>query len=198
MTYLFLSKAKKNKYNEFIKDFYEILQDSVNENTLIESSKYPLRALRLSRLFKGELCFIYLQKDPAAVVRSFQKPNVEQPPKGFVLANLYYFVSNAYCSIVSLILKNKGFILIKVRYEDLIEDPEQTLIKIGDYLKLDFSDLIMKISKKEPINIGFLFDGNRIRLKPSLILNHKTIKHNSLKDKLSRLINSPFYLTKIK
>ena len=109
------------------------------------------------------------------------------------MTNIYYFVSNAYCSIVSLILKKKGFILIKVRYEDLIKDPEQTLNKIGDNLKLDLSDLIMKISRKELINIGFLFDGNRIRLKPSLILFQDTINHNSLKDKLSRIINSPFY-----
>ena len=62
---------------------YKTLQESIfraiseqplaSEKIIVDSSKYPLRALFLSRIFKEDISYIYLRRDPVSVVESFQK-----------------------------------------------------------------------------------------------------------------------------
>lgn len=179
-----LKSILNNNDKEYIQTLnlhYSLIHENVQEETLIESSKYPVRALNLSKHLSTEdfdIKFIYLKKDPVDVVSSFGKRDIEQPRKGFFSANLYYLMVNLLCSFAIKRLKKRGNETISIKYEDLINNPEQTINKISNKLNVDLSSLISKLSTKKALNTGFLFDGNRIRLKESLTLRVLDNKHS--------------------
>jgi len=170
-------KLNNNKYKKFLVDMYLAILQNTNSKTIVESSKYPLRALNVSSYVSNseiEICYIYLKKDPVSVVSSFQKTDIEQPRKNFLAANFYYFIVNLLCAFSVLILKYKGHKITTIRYEDLIENPIDTLCDIQEVLDLNQKDLIEKIKNNKSLDTGILFDGNRIRLNESIILKKQT------------------------
>ncbi|RSK41522.1 sulfotransferase [Mangrovimonas spongiae] len=190
-------KKSDSYYVQLLNKQYEVLDEIVNHKTLIESSKYPSRALNISNYLEEKsyiVKYIYLKKDPVKVVRSFQKKDLEQPSKGFFMANLYYFIVNILCGITINILKKRGHKVCTIKYKDLINSPEKTLNRLGDDLNIDCSELVKKIANKEPLKTGYLFDGNRIRLKETLTLqtSDKKIK-KSIKDYFTRIFNYIVY-----
>jgi hypothetical protein len=174
---------KNNKeYINTIKAQYQVIFENIEEDILIESSKYPVRALNLSKYLPQnnfDVMYIYLKKNPVSVVSSFQKKDIEQPRKSFFAANLYYLLVNLLCIFVTKKLKNKGHRLVTITYEDFINDTELTIEKMSNSLNIDFSSLLNHLSNNEQLKTGFLFDGNRIRLKETLtlqVLNNKQSK----------------------
>jgi len=194
--YPFLATKIKIKYSKYLSDFYSLLFNLVNEQTIIESSKFPMRALRISKVLDSKIYYIYIRKDPAKVVKSLQKTELEQPSKGYFAANLYYFVSNAYCIIVLWILKKKGFKILKIKYEELVNKPEKVLNQVSEKFNLNLIELVKNIEAGIPMKPGLLFDGNRIRLEAQINLNSTTQETTLLKDRISRIINLPFYFNK--
>jgi hypothetical protein len=169
------SNLKQNslEYINALQLQYNLLNSHIQESILIESSKYPIRGLNLSMYLSKDtfdIKYIYLKKDPVKVVKSFQKKDIEQPAKGFLSANLYYLLVNLLCVFVVKKLKKRGHDVATITYEELIENDEKTLARIANELGLDFQTLLKKISNKEVLHTGFLFDGNRIRLKETLTL----------------------------
>ena len=49
--------------------------------------------------------------------------------------------------------------------------------KIAKFLQIDLSVAIQLIRNQQPLEVGNLFDGNRIRLKQSVILRNKVYKN---------------------
>lgn len=171
-------KKNSNLYKETLRKQYHTLYQRTQKKILIESSKYPARALNISSYVAPEemnIKFIYLKKDPVKVVESFNKKNLEQPPKGFFLANIYYLSVNLLCITAVKFLKFKRYPVSNIKYEDLINHPESTLSKISKDLDIDLSNLIRKLKTNQQLETGFLFDGNRIRLKETITLrtSHK-------------------------
>lgn len=174
-TTFFKSVFKNNddSYIETLKTKYNTLTSKVNETYLIESSKYPVRALNLSHYIKSEtleIKYIYIKKDPVKVVKSFGKKNLEQPSKNFITANIYYLMVNLLCETTSFILKKRGHQVYYLNYDEFINSPNKTLGNISKKLNLNLERLELKIKKNEPLDTGFLFDGNRIRLKETITL----------------------------
>lgn len=175
---------------------YDILYSLTEENTFVESSKYPVRALNLSNYLnkdKFTVKYIYLQKDPVSVVNSFQKKDLEQPSKGYLSANLYYLVINLICNISIIFLKKRGHKVSKITYEALTEDTESTLNKIQKDLDIDLTSLVDKTNKKEKLKTGYLFDGNRIRLQESITLRKPKKTKKDIKYYFTRIINLLIY-----
>ncbi|WP_431108139.1 sulfotransferase [Winogradskyella poriferorum] len=193
------SLCRKNdiKYVKGLKKEYIALSKITKENVLIESSKYPSRGLNISNYLDKEkfnIKYVYLKKDPIKVVKSFQKKNLEQPSKGFIMANLYYLIVNVLCQISVVVLKRRGHKVGIVKYEDLVNKPQATIRRLGACLEEDCGLLINKLSKSEPLSTGYLFDGNRIRLKETLTLQtSKEDKKKSLKDYFTRTFNCIVY-----
>jgi len=152
---------------------YKIIKENTDETILIESSKYPTRALNISNYLSTEefsIKYIYLKKDPVKVIKSFQKKDLEQPSKGFFSANVYYLMVNLLCNYIVFKLRRRKHDVAIVNYEDLLFDPTKTIDRLSKKLKIDFTGLNQKLKTKAPLNTGFLFDGNRIRLKETLTL----------------------------
>ena len=192
---LFLGIHSKNyvAYAAFLKDLYHSIFESIDENIITDSSKYPLRGLHLSRVLPYEITYIYLKRDPAAVVRSFAKKDVEQSTKNWVFANVYYFVVNMLCKFILWKLRKKHRV-VEIKFEDLLEKPEQTLELIQKSIDIDLLVPIQKIKNNEALNVGFLFDGNRIRLKDTIKLKSGASKQEATSiDRLSRTFNYMLY-----
>lgn len=191
----FSGKNSKNRedYYSFLKEQYLTIFDSIQEKIITDSSKYPLRGFHLSQALPYEISYIYIKRDPAAVVRSFGKGDVEQSAKHWILANAYYFFVNFLCSITTRKLRKK-YRVVEIKYEDLLEKPEQTLDFIQESIDIDLSDAIQKIKNNESLNVGFLFDGNRIRLNDTIKLKRNRSKPELTSvDKFSRALNFMLY-----
>lgn len=193
-----LGNRTSRKYNRLIVGFYSVLSRLCDQEILIESSKYPLRALNISRILKEssfDFGFIYLKKDPIQVIRSFGRKGVEQPGKGFWIANSYYFLVNVLCGLVAWRLKGGGYPVCTITYEQLSKQPVDTLKKISRELDLETALLQDRISKGIPLQTGLIFDGNRIRLEESILFkrNEGAELRLSPKDYVTRAFNYLIY-----
>ncbi|WP_370390325.1 hypothetical protein [uncultured Winogradskyella sp.] len=168
-----LFKLNSKSYQFLLQKHYQSILRNTHESIIIESSKYPSRAINICNYVANEnleVKFIYLRKDPVSVVKSFEKKGLEQPSKGFLASNLYYLLVNIICQFSVFSIRRKGFVVSKVKYEDLIEKRDLEIRRVGEDLSLNLLELEDKLKKNSPLDTGFLFDGNRIRLKETLHL----------------------------
>lgn len=192
-----LGSARKEKYTayqQFLRDFYTQLFDSIEESVVVDSSKYPGRALGISDALPFEIDYIYLKRDPISVVESFAKTDVFLPPKSWLSANLYYFLVNGLCKIVIYRLRKKHRVL-EIKYEDFIESPESVMEVIQQALSVDLSAAITKIKNNDYLQVGELFEGNSMRIDPQIKLRRsKQKKHsNNIRNSVTRLLNYSIY-----
>ena len=188
-----------SEYHQQMMALYKAIDEETREELLIESSKYPLRALNISKVLQKNtsienLVFLYLKKDPIKVVESFQKKGLEQPSKGYLMSNFYYLLVNLLCQNTLKRLKRRGYLGTEILFEDLIKDPTATLNKIEKDLGIELEGLQQKIDSRNWLYPGPLFDGNRLRLKQEIQLQN-TLKPSpsSFKNTLTRIINLIIY-----
>lgn len=187
-----------NKYRDaLVKQYRSIFQHTTTRKILIESSKYPARAINISEALGKNLdiSFVYLKKDPVKVVSSFGKKGLEQPAKPFLASNIYYFSVNLFCLLSVWKLRKRGHKVISLKYEDLISNPLTVLDDMGRKLGIDVTTASRKIENSETLDTGFLFDGNRIRLKENIVLQReiKKEKKNGLANFFTRSFNYLIY-----
>jgi len=190
-------ESDQAQYGGYVRDLYESLFEVSGASTLIDSSKYPARALRVHQALAGtstRVVFIYLRRDPVEVVRSFAKQGIEQPSKSWIAANVYYAAVNALCLLAAGWLRRRGREVVVVSYEDLLRDPRATVRNIAQALKLDLAGVERCLSANE-FRVGPLFHGNRIRLKPVITLERPRGERRRLtwRERITRVLSRPFY-----
>jgi hypothetical protein len=130
-------------------------------SVIVDSSKYPGRALALSRAFPDRTKVVCLTRSPAGLYRSFQKPNPdEQPPKTAAQTLAYYLGVALTLRIASTLVRGDVLFL---RYEDLAADPEATLARIGEWADLDLSGVLEGVARGASFPVGHIMTGNRLR-----------------------------------
>ena len=147
----------------------QTLFDTTSEGAhfiLVDSSKYIGRALALNVLITSDIKFLYIVRDPRGVVYSFSKK--VQTSRGTFSACLYYWFINIAAEFVRF-TKLKGKVL-KVRYEDILRDPDNTLAAIQDFTNVDLEDVRQKIKNNGLFDIGHIIGGNRLRSSGSIRL----------------------------
>jgi hypothetical protein len=150
---------------------------------VLDSSKEPTRGLMLLR-FCPDSQIIHLVRDPRRAVAShywrFHKHGgyfkflrrVYHAPYMLVpfmfLAAASWTVGNLICEIGRWIAPDR---MVRVRYEDLCEQPEVELERIASSLGVPLDDLIGKLARKEELPIGHNLGGNQIRHDKQVIFN---------------------------
>ncbi len=129
---------------------------------LLDSSKYIARYLALKKNPSNHIKGVYLVRDVRGVVHSFQK-NVQTPKKPFS-AILYYNLINFWGQLVAHFDKN----VIKIRYEDLIETPEESLAKIYRHV---FEKEPGEIQLPDDFKMPHIIGGNRMKAKKKISLS---------------------------
>ena len=171
---ILFSKSKSSsfkKYAAYQKGLFEAIFKNANNTQpvkyIIDSSKYPLRGYFLSKIFSKSISFIYIKRNPSDVATSFQKKNIEQRPKNLGMAHLYMLFVNSICEYIIRLL-SKNFKTSTIYYERLIFNTVETLSQIENNLNIDLGIAKDKIKNNEKLAVGYLFEGNRLRLEEKI------------------------------
>lgn len=125
---LFFKKKADLYYNNVQEELFSTLKKRRPSHWYLDSSKYIGRFLLLKKNKKFNIKGIYLVRDPRGVVNSFKKK--VQTSKKPLSALIYYCIINFFAEFVYRKRKN----ILKIRYEDLVEDPEKTLSRIYEHI----------------------------------------------------------------
>jgi hypothetical protein len=178
-----ISKKAKKDYDDFNIRLFSHIFDRSQTTYIVDSSKYPLRALALSKIFNQNISYIYIKRNPSDIVDSFQKKTVEQPSKSRLNAHLYVFVVNVLANVVYKYL-NRNHKCVVVNYDKLISNPLGEFHTIENELGISLNDVKNKMVNNQPFEVGSLFDGNRLRLDKEI-----KIRNSKKKGKTASLTN---------
>lgn len=179
---LLLLKNKKDQ--RYLKTQEKIFQNFLNDMkniTILDSSKYISRYLLLSKSKKLNVKGIYVVRDVRGVINSFQKK--VQTPKKPISTILYYSLINLFGQIVYWLDTN----VIKVKYEDFVQDPISQLSIIYQH-SLDDNDNIVTLP--EELEMPHIIGGNRMKHKKKINIT----PDYKWKQKISRKRQIIYYL----
>ena len=177
-------------YARYTGALYDSIFDEIDETVIVDSSKYPSRALALYRYLDYDIRYVYLARHPAMVVKSFARRGLEQSYKNFLAANQYYFLANMACNIA--LGKMRDARIARLTYEQLTGDPVTALKEVQHGIDIDLGAVIEKVADRRELDVHYLFEGNRIRLQKSLVLRPGADRREKpdIRDRVSGLINS--------
>ncbi|WNJ19000.1 sulfotransferase [Pontibacter sp. G13] len=182
-----------SEYKQFVSNLYSEIFDEIDESIIVDSSKYPGRALTVAELDDFEVVFVYIRRDPVSVVNSFSKTTTMQPSKSWLNANLYYFSTNLLAQWTLKKLRRKHRVA-EIRYEDILENPVEVLSGIQGQIGVDLSQSIRSVEMGTPWEVGALFEGNRIRVQSHLHLQKDLPEHPpTWKNRATRFFNQWVY-----
>ncbi len=148
-------------FNQTNKCLFQTSADISGANIIVDSSKYAGRALELARAFPKNVKVICLTRSPAGLVKAFRKTDAaEQKPKSLSGTLFYYLYTIACFRVVTWILKSR---VLRIRYEDMIANPEETLGKIESWANIDLSQTKNILKEKQWLEAGHIITGNRLR-----------------------------------
>jgi hypothetical protein len=183
--------------------FFESARNVSGCQVLVDSSKSPMRAYALSMLAGIDLYLIHLVRDVRGVAWSLRKPYAidlsvgiqkeikSRPP---LRTGLFWTFVNLQSEwICSEMSPGRS---LRVRYEDLVCNPSGTLSNIGDWMNLDLSTVIDKITQQIPLESHHAIAGNRLRMNPDIILqaDQAWMTKMSQLDQLTSLIFSTWLM----
>lgn len=187
-----LTQDKMAIYGRYVNALMDLIFEETGASWLVDSSKYPGRLLALLKVSKYPVSVIYLTRHPVGVVDSFKRKDVEQPGKGFLAANSYYTVNGFLCRAVFHCVPSER--RLKVRYEDIVRVPEQTLSAIEKKLSVNLKIPISIAAGGKPYRVGHLVDGNRVRLKREILLQSSEQQYGwSIGEVFTRIFNRIWY-----
>jgi hypothetical protein len=158
------SKKKTKAYARINKELYTACADVSGRRVIVDSSKYPGRALMLSRLYGSAVKIICLTRSAEGLLNAFLKTDVEQPSKSPFAVLVYYVYVLLCCRIVALATNNVLFIT----FEELTAFPVKTIKKIEAFTGITFEQTRRRLENNAALTPGHIVTGNRLR-------NNKTI-----------------------
>ncbi len=129
-------------------DFYALLQELIGERLLVDKtpiySMHPEILRRAERDFDSPL-YVHLVRHPCGMIRSFEDAKIEQlipfmRESDFSrrqLAELTWLVANE--NVANFFAAVPPERWLRVRYEDLVQQPEPSLRRICDFLGVPFA-----------------------------------------------------------
>jgi len=168
-------------YKEYMDSFWRSLIIKTGKNTFVDSSKTApgatWRPLAIYRYCGYNLKMIHLVRDGRAVLRSILRGSNQALGKGYEAKLLLPFIRAVYGWITAnLIAMIEGMCIgkdkyLRVKYEDLMQNPSKTLEEIQEFLEIDLSSVINKIVDRKPLTVGHMLGGNRLRFNKTIYLN---------------------------
>lgn len=158
------------EYSDLVAALYTAIAGVSAAEVVVDSTKYPARALGLLRNPDVELYFVHLVRDGRAVIWSMRRQlntdlggQVLEIPAGRIATQTtrQWLLTNLACDLVARWAKPNA---IRVRYEDLVEDPVREVARIGRLIGIDTSSLGERVSRGDLLDVGHSVAGNRVRM----------------------------------
>lgn len=153
-------------------ELYRAIREVTGRTMIVDSSAIPMRALSLSMMPDIDLRVIHIVRDARGVAWSLKKGLKADPKAGIGASEVprpvwrssltwiaYNLLSNWVCR--QLPASNVAF----CRYEDLSSSSESVLRRFGEFLQIDFEEIIERIKSGGALKVGCSFAGNRMRMK---------------------------------
>ena len=159
--------SSNKKYQEFQRALFDIIDQVHQSPAVLDSAKYISRALQLARMDKKRVKIIYVVRDVRGVIYSFGK-NVQTPKKPLA-AMVYYSLINKLGLLTQWVLGAKQ--VMRLRYESVVEQPEQSLARIQEFIGVDLTSVNEKLSKNQAFDMPPIVAGNRMAAAKQIRLN---------------------------
>jgi len=156
-----ISKSYHNndmEYGRFQKDIFAIISEKNPSKYHLDSAKFISRGLQLNKIEGINLKFIYIIRDVRGVIHSFNKK--VQTTKKPLSAIVYYATINFFGQWIYWLLGKEK--VLKLRYEDFVNDTEKVLLKVQDFIGCDLSENLKKLDHNEPFDMPHIIGGNRM------------------------------------
>ena len=157
----------RQRYRQIATDLYDAIASAAEATYIIDTSHYPLRARQMRQLESIDLYLVYLVRDPQNVVASFDRRDVDQPPKSPLATNAYLWLTHLLSVFV--FLRHRRDRRLFLRYEDFVSDPKDILRRI-----LDCVDASTEPPELQSLKTGIPFQGNRLLRSDVLSLKNDT------------------------
>jgi Sulfotransferase family len=169
-------------YQKYLKALYDAIQWNSKHNIFITASKYPSSLLHLIQIYTDTRIYvIHLIRNPTELAQAFRNPE-QGKTKSFWGTMRYFFIINFFSILAARRVSEDRY--LRVHYDDLISAPESVLTQIGASFKIDTSPAISKISKDEPLDRGYLFNGNRMRMQSQVVFRKQSPQNKAEKPTL--------------
>lgn len=150
---------------------FEAIQTVSGKSVIVDSSKNPMRAFALLLNPGLDLRFVHIVRDARGVAWSNRKaraknertgiPKTKVPRPAFGTALRWNLVNLQSSWTMGQVATGSS---IRIRYEDLVERPDDVLNEIGAVLKLDFGEIASAVKSAVPMPVGHTVSGNRVRM----------------------------------
>lgn len=174
-----------------------ILGRTTNSSHVCELTHDGRRVAGYVSRIPERVVLVHLVRDPRAIFRSYMrllKPTTKRGHSGLALRIArYYFRRHAYTLYLRVRYQPKGLRYIRVRYEDVCENPDEELARI--FQKSGVANFIVSANFKHERN--HIIGGNVIRFKPLHTVKDQRrfmIEFSGLRYLGLTLLNLPFLL----
>lgn len=164
------SRLGTKRYRFYINStvaLYRSVFEVCEGKVIVDSSKMPFRGFHLSRAEGIDLRIIHIVRDARAVAYSWSKPARSTPrdPKWTAVNWMATHLASEW------VLRNiDDSASLRLRYEDFVEDPANTLRLVGDLVNEDMNPVISRLLENQPMTITHLASGNQLRLEQQIRL----------------------------
>ncbi len=165
------------EYSRRTGELYRAIREAGSSRMIVDSSKNPVRALALSMMPEIDFYLLHLVRDCRGVAwsekKSFNKDEQaglesDMPGRPAWQTARAWTAVNLFCGWVKRRLPAER--TMRLRYEDLVAKPRESLSRIADWIGLDFGQLMPGIDAGQELHKGHTVAGNRLRMQKRLRL----------------------------
>lgn len=159
------------KYRRQLEILYTTIFLNSDAKIFVDSSKYPSRLFHLWEIFGDrKILTIHLIRNFSGLFNSMSG-NAQHKSHESCKIILYYLYINIFAGLVMLRISKERKKVIW--YENLLENPTSVLNDIGNSFSLIVDPVIQKIESSSSLQRGYIFNGNRMRTKDSIVFQSK-------------------------
>jgi len=149
------------------------------KKVVVDSSKLTCRGLILwrTRSVGLDVRYIHLVRDGRGYVWSKlrvadgQGLGLTPPEKNVADLSAWWVMANVLSAVLFRFRRGR---YLRIRYEDLIADPEATLGRVGRFVGVDLTDVIAAVRDRRPLPVSHTVGGNRTRFNRTVLLKPDT------------------------
>ncbi len=170
-------------YARWTGELLRTIAEAASADLIADSSKAPPRALALLSAGGFDLTLVHVLRDPRAVAWSSLKVDrwtigkwwLRPRPAVAFRAAMDWILVNLSAEFLAATHREAPY--VRMRYEDLMDDPSEALRRLGAALGIDFAALGDRAANGEVFGYGHVMSGNQARLRGPRSLRKDTDWH---------------------